>query len=57
MSTQTVAAWVCNPCDVAGRTPSTEEPQCWNCGGPVIVTARPVVSYARQDEAPENPAA
>jgi hypothetical protein len=57
MSAQTVAAWICDMCEVAGRTPSTEEPRCWNCEGPVTITARPVVSYVRQDDAPQHPAA
>jgi hypothetical protein len=35
-----VAHWHCGSCDVAGRDPASE-PSCWNCGGPVTVTARP----------------
>lgn len=57
MNTTTVAAWVCDPCEVTGRTPTTEEPQCWNCGGPVVITARPVVPLGRNLGTSENPAA
>jgi hypothetical protein len=34
--------WLCRPCDVEGRDESPE-PECWNCGGTVVVTARPTV--------------
>jgi len=37
-----VIAWECKKCEVTGRTPEGEEPRCWNCGGEVTVTARPV---------------
>ncbi|QUH01478.1 hypothetical protein HUO13_12235 [Saccharopolyspora erythraea] len=41
-----VTAWTCPDCDVAGRTPPEASPACWNCGGPVVVTARPTVPQA-----------
>jgi hypothetical protein len=34
--------WFCRPCEVEGRDES-REPECWNCGGAVVVTARPTV--------------
>ncbi|MGH3345002.1 MAG: hypothetical protein ACRDPK_19470 [Carbonactinosporaceae bacterium] len=37
-----LTAWVCQDCDVEGRSASRDV-QCWNCGGPVVVTARPSV--------------
>ncbi|MCU1663107.1 MAG: hypothetical protein QOI36_3024 [Pseudonocardiales bacterium] len=39
-----VAHWYCGHCDVEGRDPATE-PSCWNCGGAVIVTARPSLEW------------
>ncbi|GAA0523807.1 hypothetical protein GCM10011581_49510 [Saccharopolyspora subtropica] len=41
-----LTAWICPGCDVAGRTPPEDEPECWNCGGEVVVTARPAVPAA-----------
>lgn len=38
-----LTAWMCPDCDVAGRTAPENEPECWNCGGEVVVTARPSV--------------
>ena len=38
-----LAAWHCEACDVQGRSPADVAPTCWNCGGPVVVTARPVL--------------
>jgi len=40
--TRIEVTWLCPPCEVEGQDPVTE-PQCWNCGGPVVVTARPTV--------------
>jgi hypothetical protein len=42
-------SWTCRPCEVEGQ--DTQEytgasPSCWNCGGPVVVTARPTVRMA-----------
>ena len=37
-----MAAWECDACDVQGRS-ADAEPRCWNCEGPVLVTARPTV--------------
>lgn len=34
-----MSAWECAKCDVTGRDPG-EAPECWNCGGEVVVTAR-----------------
>jgi hypothetical protein len=31
--------WICRRCEVLGADPAME-PECWNCGGPVTVTAR-----------------
>ena len=35
-------AWVCRPCEVGGTDieKKDEEVRCWNCEGPVAVTAR-----------------
>jgi hypothetical protein len=41
-----VAAWHCDPCEVQGRSLVDEAVECWNCGGPVTVTARPSVPIA-----------
>jgi hypothetical protein len=37
------AAWECENCDVAGWTPPGGAVECWSCGGPVVVTARPAI--------------
>jgi DNA-directed RNA polymerase subunit RPC12/RpoP len=39
-------SWICPLCEVEGQ--DTQEyadarPTCWNCGGQVVVTARPTV--------------
>jgi len=39
-------SWTCPPCEVAGQDAQQAGvmvPICWNCGGPVVVTARPTV--------------
>jgi len=39
-------SWTCHSCEVAGQDAQAHggtAPTCWNCGGPVIVTARPTV--------------
>jgi len=39
-------SWTCRPCEVGGQDAEVdagEGPTCWNCGGPVVVTARPTV--------------
>jgi hypothetical protein len=46
MSFQIVSCWLCRTCEVGGQDLETE-PRCWNCGGEVIVTARPVVVTER----------
>ena len=36
----------CAPCEVGGQDvqeTGDADPTCWNCGGPVVVTARPTV--------------
>jgi len=38
-----VAAWHCDPCEVQGRSLVTDRVECWNCGGPVTVTAQPAI--------------
>jgi hypothetical protein len=46
-----MAAWYCNACEVAGRSPADSADvrvACWNCDGPVTVTARPAVPRQRQ---------
>lgn len=42
MSTRIEVTWHCTPCEVGGQDP-VPEPTCWNCGGTVVVTARPTV--------------
>ncbi|KAA5825831.1 hypothetical protein ABT337_32975 [Saccharopolyspora hirsuta] len=44
-----LTAWTCPDCDVTGRTPPEDEPECWNCGGRVVVTARPAVPAPARD--------
>jgi hypothetical protein len=46
--------WSCPPCEVEGQDPQQAggEPSCWNCGGPVVVTARPTVMAAGSPDAP-----
>jgi hypothetical protein len=39
-------SWTCVACEVGGQEPQQHAdatPACWNCGGPVVVTARPTV--------------
>ena len=39
-------SWTCRPCEVGGQDAEVDAgdgPTCWNCGGPVVVTARPTV--------------
>lgn len=39
--------WVCADCQVGGRDAGpTCGVRCWNCAGPVVVTARPTVLAA-----------
>ena len=33
------SVWICHRCEVLGADP-VMVPECWNCGGPVTVTAR-----------------
>ena len=40
--------WECHECDVGETQPETgEAPLCWNCGGPVIITARPALNVVQ----------
>jgi rRNA maturation endonuclease Nob1 len=39
-------SWECHRCDVEGRDFGPTPPVCWNCGGPVTITARPTVLVA-----------
>ncbi|SDX39731.1 hypothetical protein SAMN05660209_00391 [Geodermatophilus africanus] len=45
MESRIEVSWTCSPCEVAGQDAEAagERPTCWNCGGPVVVTARPTV--------------
>ncbi|MGH8867869.1 MAG: hypothetical protein ACRDYU_07720 [Actinomycetes bacterium] len=43
MTPEIFSAWTCPECDVEGRSPAGDAVTCWNCDGPVVVTARPVV--------------
>ena len=52
MAVQVVAYYFCRRCDVEGEDPDIE-PQCWNCGGSVTVTARPAVPPERYAPEPE----
>jgi len=48
-------SWTCRPCEVGGQDAqehSSTRPTCWNCGGPVVVTARPTV---RTEPGPDGP--
>ncbi|SFT52403.1 hypothetical protein SAMN05660657_01321 [Geodermatophilus amargosae] len=53
-------AWTCGPCEVGGQDAlggGNDDPTCWNCGGPVVVTARPTVRWAVGGHVPEPDAA
>jgi hypothetical protein len=54
VETRVEVSWFCRPCEVEGRDakPVRGEPSCWNCGGPVVVTARPTV---RAGSSPDTP--
>jgi len=44
--------WFCTPCEVEGQDIQAESiPICWNCGGPVVVTARPTVRLCPKPDA------
>jgi hypothetical protein len=45
-----VAAWHCDACEVQGRSLADAAVECWNCGGPVTVTARPSVPIAEFEQ-------
>jgi hypothetical protein len=42
MTQRLLTAWECRECEVLGRA-AEDEPRCWNCGGPVVVTSRPTM--------------
>jgi len=47
VDTRIEVSWTCQACDVEGQDVQAHQgalPNCWNCGGPVVVTARPTVS-------------
>ena len=49
MESRIEVSWTCRPCEVGGQdteVDAAEGPTCWNCGGPVVVTARPTVRTA-----------
>jgi DNA-directed RNA polymerase subunit RPC12/RpoP len=46
--------WTCKRCEVGGQDVQEDgeaEPACWNCGGPVVVTARPTVPLVSEPDA------
>jgi hypothetical protein len=46
--------WTCRLCEVGGQDAQEDgdaDPTCWNCGGPVVVTARPTVRRFPDQEA------
>ncbi|MBB3085713.1 hypothetical protein [Geodermatophilus sabuli] len=46
--------WTCRRCEVGGQDEQEDgavDPVCWNCGGPVVVTARPTVRLLAEPEA------
>lgn len=54
METRIEVSWTCHECEVEGQDSQEHAgalPSCWNCGGPVIVTARPAVRRAAPLEA------
>jgi hypothetical protein len=45
VETRVEVCWSCTFCAVGGRDAPEDgaDPCCWNCGGPVVVTARPTI--------------
>lgn len=46
MESRIEVSWTCHPGEVRGQLAAVvagEGPTSWNCGGPVVVTARPTV--------------
>ena len=46
MESRIEVSWTCRPCEVGGQDAEVDAgkgPTCGNCGGPVLVTARPTV--------------
>jgi hypothetical protein len=57
VQTRIEISWTCQPCEVEGQDAPGDggaTPTCWNCGGPVVVTARPTV---RGSPGPDRPGA
>ena len=48
-----MSAWVCRTCDVQGRD-FEAVPNCWSCGDPATVTARPTVMFETDVTAPAS---
>jgi hypothetical protein len=49
VDSQIEVSWTCRSCEVAGQDRQAHVgalPTCWNCGEPVVVTARPTVRTA-----------
>ncbi|MGY1708674.1 hypothetical protein ACI8AC_04105 [Geodermatophilus sp. SYSU D00758] len=46
MDSRIEVSWTCRECEVGGQDAEEdvgEDPTCWYCEGPVVVTARPTV--------------
>ena len=50
-----VAAWHCDACQVQGRSPVEAGVECWNCGGPVTITAQPSIPISALTPAAHRP--
>lgn len=46
VETIVVAAWICERCDVWGRSALDTDIECWYCRGEVLITARPTVKLS-----------
>ncbi|MGY1831339.1 hypothetical protein ACI8AA_13085 [Geodermatophilus sp. SYSU D01180] len=60
MQLRVEVVWTCAPCEVGGQDVAEDgddDPTCWNCGGPVVVTARPSVRRPFPEPFPEPDAA
>ncbi|MGY1637423.1 hypothetical protein ACI78V_12305 [Geodermatophilus sp. SYSU D00742] len=54
MDSRIEVCWTCMPCEVGGQDAVDDDrpgPMCWNCGGPVTVTARPTVRRLAEPDA------
>ena len=54
MENRVDVCWSCALCEVEGQDAQQAgaEPNCWNCGGPVVVTARPTVQAGSRPDTP-----